>query len=90
MKRLLTIGALGLMAAFLAVGCARDHLSKYYGVPYEMNFDKQVINPQAPTDDELNEEVNGPVAEIVYGRYTDSFKYSVPKSLTKDRLINKY
>lgn len=87
MKRLLTIGTLGLLAALLALGCARDHLSKHYGVPYNMNFEKQVINPQAPTDDELKDEASGPVAELAYERYTNSLKYAIPESLTKERLI---
>lgn len=87
MKRLVTIGALGILAAFLAVGCARDHLSKYYGTTYEMNFDKQVINPQAPTDDELEEEVSGPIAESTYRRFSDTYKEAIPKSLSKDRIV---
>lgn len=85
MKRLVTLSTLGLLAALLAVGCARDHLSKYYGVPYEMNFDKQILNPQAPTDDELKEEVSGPVAEATYRRYTDTYREAIPKSLVKER-----
>lgn len=85
MKRLLTIGTIGLLAAFLLSACSRVHHNELYGVPYKMAFEKQVINPNAPTDDELKEEVFGPLAESIYRRHSDTYKVSIPKSLTKER-----
>jgi ABC-type oligopeptide transport system substrate-binding subunit len=85
MKRLLTIGTIGLLAALMLTACSRVHHHKYYGVPYKMSFERQVINPNAPTDDELKEEVFGPVAQSIYRRHSDTYKEAIPKSLTKER-----
>jgi hypothetical protein len=45
-----------------------------------MNFDSQVINPEAPTDDELKEGVPGPVGESIYRRHSDTYKEAIPKT----------
>lgn len=84
MKRLLTIGLMGLAAGLLLAACSRTHISEYHGVAYKMNFDRQVINPEAPTDDELKEEVPGAIGESIYRRHSDTYKEAIPKHLLRE------
>jgi hypothetical protein len=85
MKRLLTIGIIGIAACFLLSACSRAHISEYHGAAYNMNFDSQVINPEAPTDDELKEGVSGPVGESIYRRHSDTYKEAIPKTDLTDK-----
>lgn len=80
MKRLFTMTMIGLAALALSA-CSRTHMSPYTGVAGNMNFTGQVINPKAPTDDELKEETSGEIAQSTYRRYADTYKEAIPKSL---------
>ena len=80
MKKFWTIGTIGLMAAFFLTACSRAHTSEYHGVAYKMNFGRQIINPEAPTEDELPAS-SGAIGEEIYKRHADTYKQAIPERL---------
>jgi hypothetical protein len=71
--------ALLLLAVFALGACSRARVSPYHGVASKMNFERQIINPKAPTDERIPEEVPGEIAQSIYKRYFDSYKLSIPE-----------
>ena len=80
MKKFWTIGIIGLMAAFFLTACSRAKTSPYHGVAYKMNFGRQIINPEAPTEDELPAS-SGAIGEEIYKRHADTYKRAIPEPL---------
>ncbi len=80
MKKFWTIGIIGLMAAFFLTACSRAHTTEYYGVAYKMNFGRQIINPDAPAEEELPAS-SGAVGEEIYKRHADTYKQAIPERL---------
>ena len=80
MKRFWTIGIIGLMAAFFLTACSRAQSTPYHGVAYKMNFGRQIINPEAPAEDELPAS-SGAVGEEIYKRHADTYKQAIPLRL---------
>lgn len=72
------------LAGALMTACSRRHTSPYQGAATKMNFGRQVINPKAPTDPDLPQEVTGTTAQSVYQRYSDTFKKAVPDCLFEE------
>ncbi|MFQ5874506.1 MAG: hypothetical protein ACE5JL_11995 [Dehalococcoidia bacterium] len=86
MKQLWTIiVVVGLfLAGALLTACSRAHMSPFHGVPTAMNWPRQVINPEAPTDPTPSEEVAGPIGEDIHRRYSDTYKRAIPPSLFRE------
>ena len=80
MKKFWTIGIIVLMAAFFLTACSRAKTSPYHGVAYKMNFGRQIINPEAPTEDELPAS-SGAIGEEIYKRHADTYKRAIPERL---------
>ena len=80
MKKFWTIGTIGLMAAFFLTACSRAHRSEYHGVTYKMNFGRQIINPDAPAEEEMPAS-SGTIGEETYKRHADTYKQAIPETL---------
>jgi len=80
MKKFWTIGIIGLMAAFLLAACSRAQTSPYHGVSSKMNFGRQIINPEAPAEEELPA-ASGAIGEEIYKRHADTYKQAIPLRL---------
>ncbi len=80
MKRFWTIGIIVLMVAFFLTACSRAHTSDYHGVAYKMNFGRQIINPEAPAEEELPA-TSGAIGEEIYKRHADTYKQAIPLRL---------
>ncbi len=80
MKRSWTIGIIVLMVAFFLTACSRAHTSDYHGVASKMNFGRQIINPDAPAEEELPA-TSGAIGEDIYKRHADTYKEAIPSKL---------
>jgi len=80
MKKLWTIGIIGLLAAFFLTACSRAQSTPYHGVAYKMNFGRQIINPEAPAEEELPA-ASGTIGEEIYKRHADTYKQAIPLRL---------
>lgn len=81
MKPLWTIAVAAILAGTLVSACSRQHSTPYHGVATEMNFGRQVINPNAPAHPELPAEVSVPIGESIYKRHADTYDKPVPDCL---------
>jgi ABC-type oligopeptide transport system substrate-binding subunit len=80
MKRLLTSIIIALLGGGLLTACSRAHRSEYHGVTYKMNFGRQIINPDAPAEEELPAS-SGAIGEEIYKRHADTYKQAIPERL---------
>ncbi len=67
-------GWLILAAVLILGGCSRAHLSKDYGKRNHEFYQRQVANPEAPSEASAPSGLSGPAAENVHKRYLDGFK----------------
>ena len=77
MKKFWTIGIIVLLAAFFLTACSRAKTSPYHGVSSKMNFGRQIINPEAPAEEELPA-TSGAIGEEIYKRHADTYKQAIP------------
>lgn len=77
MKRLLTSIIIALLGGGLLTACSRAHRSEYHGVASKMNYQRQIVNPQAPINKELAPST-GDIGEKIYRRYSDSYLHPIP------------
>ena len=80
MKKFWTIGIIVLLAAFFLTACSRAKTSPYHGVSSKMNFGRQIINPEAPAEEELPA-TSGAIGEEIYKRHADTYKQAIPLRL---------
>ena len=80
MKKFWTIGIIVLLAAFFLTACSRAKTSPYHGVSSKMNFGRQIINPEAPAEEELPA-TSGAIGEEIYKRHADTYKQAIPERL---------
>ena len=80
MKKFWTIGITGLMVAFFLTACSRAQTNPYHGVSSKMNFGRQIINPEAPAEEELPA-TSGAIGEEIYKRHADTYQQAIPRNL---------